>query len=167
MTNTLTLERLEELENRNKVLENKIDTIYENNHCLNWLQYKDIVKPLQDELDNNKNLIRAIKNFNVKVGDGITLCYYSDRKAYTIIRRTAKTITIQRDKAILNPNFKPEFIQGGFAGTCINQNEQEYIYERDENGRTLTLRWSDKYGKFVCKEANVRNGRHEFYDYNF
>ena len=87
MTNTLTLERLEELENRNKVLENKIDTIYENNHCLSWLQYKDIVKPLQDELDNNKNLIRAIKNFNVKVGDGITLCYYSDREAYTIIRR--------------------------------------------------------------------------------
>lgn len=155
---------VKELQNRNAYLESQIEAIY---LAGTVKQNRELIHALNDEIKRNEDEIRAITNFNVKVGDGITLNYYSDSHAYTIISRTNKTITIQRDKATLNKNFKPEFIPGGFAGRCINQEEQTYTYERDEEGRTLTLRWSNKYGRFVCKEARVSNGRHEFYDYNF
>ena len=65
----------------------------------------------------------------LKEGDGATVCYYTDRHACTVIKRTPKTLTLRQDKAILDPSFKPDFIPGGFFGTVINQNEQSYTYE--------------------------------------
>ena len=103
----------------------------------------------------------------LQVGDGVTIHLYTDAEAYTVIKRTASTITVQRDKAIRDPNFKPQFDVGGFAGHCTNQNEQTYTYERDKNGSTLTLRFSKKYGRFMYLEKAIGIGRHEFYDYNF
>lgn len=103
----------------------------------------------------------------LEVGDGVTVHLYSDSEAYTIIKRTAKTITLQRDIATLDPNFKPKFIEGGFCGHCVNQNEQKYTYERDPNGHIITARWSDKRGAFIYLDKVVTAGRNEFYDYNF
>lgn len=78
----------------------------------------------------------------LKVGDGVTVNLYSDSHAYTVIKRTPATITIQQDKATLDPSFKPIFVEGGFAGHCVNQSEQKYSYERDYHGSVLTLRFS-------------------------
>jgi len=117
-----------------------------------------------------KKDIRKAENFEVKVGDGITMCLYSDSHAYTIIKRTAKSITCQRDIAIRNPDFKPEFVAGGFAGHCTNQDEQTYTYNRDLNGSIDTFRWSEKHGCFQGgSDGSIKiiNGRYEFYDYNF
>lgn len=106
---------------------------------------------------------------NLKVGDGVTCCMWSDKHAYTVIKRTAKTITIQRDKAILSEDFRPEIIPGGFAGYCVNQDKQTYTYERNPNGKIYTCRWSDRLGGFKnpYKDSRLVIGRHEFYDYNF
>ena len=104
---------------------------------------------------------------NAQPGDGVTLCFYSDAEAYTIIKRTAKTLTIQRDKATLSPDFKPEFIPGGFCGTVVNQHEQTYTYEPDPNGSVRIARWSEKKKGFYWHDLHVTPGRHEFYDYNF
>ena len=104
---------------------------------------------------------------NAKVGDGVTLCYWSDREAYSIIKRTANTITIQRDKAILSPDFKPDFIPGGFFGTVVNQHEQSYTYEPDPNGSIKVAHWSNKNNGFYWEGLHVVPGRREFYDYNF
>lgn len=109
-----------------------------------------------------------IKWSDVKVGDGVTVHYYTDAKAYTVIKRTAQELTLQRDKAILSPDFKPEFIPGGFCGTVINQEEQSYSYEPDKNGRVVKAYWSEaKKAFYVEKSLRVGKGRHEFYDYNF
>lgn len=123
-----------------------------------------------------ERLVEKIREFgqrkllpsNVVLGMGATICYWTDREAGTIVRVTPKTITIQRDKATLSPEFKPEFIPGGFAGTVINQDEQEYTYEPDPNGRKMTFRWSEKHQTYG-QPGNLRaiRGRHEFYDYNF
>lgn len=102
-----------------------------------------------------------------KVGDGATVVYWTDRHAYTIIKRTANTLTLRRCKAILSPDFKPDFIPGGFCGTVINQDEQSYTYEEDEKGRVVKAYWSDKYKCFRFGGLRVVPGRHEFYDYNF
>lgn len=106
---------------------------------------------------------------NLKVGDGVTCRMWSDAHAFTVIKRTAKTITIQQDEAILSKDFKPEIIPGGFAGVCVNMYDQSYTYERNPNGKTYTCRWSDKLGGFKNPLGNgcVCIGRHEFYDYNF
>lgn len=105
---------------------------------------------------------------NVSVGDGVTVHLYTDANAYTVIARTAKTLTLRRDKAKLKKSFKPIFIPGGFFGTVINQEEQEYEYEPDEEGRIVKAYWSNrKHGFYVEQCLYVSYGRHEFYDYNF
>lgn len=111
---------------------------------------------------------RFLTPANAKVGDGATVKLWSDRHAGTIIKVTKKTITIQRDKATLDPSFKPEWIPGGFAGHCTNQDEQTYTYERNEKGETYTLRWSKKYNRYGQPGNLIAlKGRREFYDYNF
>lgn len=104
----------------------------------------------------------------LKVGDGATVCYWTDATACTVIKRTANTLTLRQDKATLKPSFKPEFIVGGFCAHCVNQAEQEYDYEPDPNGRIFKAYWSEsKKGFYADKTLRVIAGRHEFYDYNF
>ena len=105
---------------------------------------------------------------NGKIGDGVTACYYTDRHAYTIIGRTAKTLRIQRDKATLSKDFKPEFIIGGFAAHCTNNNSQRYDYAKDPDGVIKTAYWSEVNGCFrIDGSTPLSIGRHEFYDYNY
>ncbi len=119
----------------------------------------------EDEL---KREYETTERYNVKIGDGVTIHYYSDSHAGTIIDRTKNSITIQQDKATLKSDWKPEFIPGGFAGHCINQEDQEYVYERDDNGRIYKAYWSKVKGRFVADKClSISNGRQEYYDYNF
>ena len=88
--------------------------------------------------------------------------------AYEIVKKTNTNIRVWKDgKAILKEDFKPEIIPMGFAGRCMNNYEQDYDYERDEDGSTKVLHWSEKYGNWITKGGSVSLGRHEFYDYNF
>ena len=103
---------------------------------------------------------------NAQVGDGATICLWSDREAYTIIKRSLKSLTLRRCKAIKSPNFKPEWVPGGFSAICVNQNEQEWTYEEDEKGAIVKVYWSEKYKRFRDGTCRVMPGRHEFYDYN-
>ena len=141
------------------------------NHDALWMKFYDKFgadlsqkeRDLEDEL--HKELNREIE-----VGDGVTMYLYSDRKAYTVIAKTAKTITIQRDKAIRNPNFKPEWVPGGFSAICANCEDQEWTYERDPNGEIVRCHWSEKYGRYQTGSDGsiaIGRGRHEYYDYNF
>lgn len=105
---------------------------------------------------------------NTKIGDGITCHGYSDAHAYTIIKKAAKTITIQRDDATLD-NWKPHFIVGGFAGHCDNQASQKYTYTRNTDYPPEILH-ADRKGFFHSnndKNKIATIGRNEFYDYNF
>lgn len=105
---------------------------------------------------------------DVKVGDGVTVNLWSDRHACTVTKVTKAFVVVQRDKATLDPEFKPEWILGGFAGHCVNQDEQSYTYERDENGQTYKLYWSNRYSRYGQPGSpSLSKGRHEFYDYNF
>lgn len=103
-----------------------------------------------------------------KVGNGATICLWSDRHACTIIKVTKTTVTVRRDKATLKPEFKPDFIVGGFSVHCTNQEEQDYTYEADENGTVETFYWSNKYNQYgTPNNPCLIRGRHEYYDYNF
>lgn len=130
-------------------------------------QYKDKLNNLYDEIEDLKQSIAVEKRRELNVGDGCTYHLYTDAHACTVIKRTPKSITIQQDKATLNPTFKPDFIIGGFCAHCTNQNEQSYTYEPDSNGKIITARWSEKYGAYMYLGKRITVGRHEFYDYNF
>lgn len=113
---------------------------------------------------------KRLSPVTVEVGDGVTIHLYSDAHAGTVIKKTKTTITVQQDKATIDPNFKPEFIVGGFAGHCTNQNKQTYTYERNPNGNVTVYRWSNKYNRYQGGgdgSVTVTKGRREFYDYNF
>ena len=103
-----------------------------------------------------------------KVGEGATILKWSDRTACTIIKVTPKTVWVQEDKSTLDPEWKPEWLVGGFAGHCVNQASQQWIYERDPDGQVHKFRWSEKYQMFgKPNEYRLIEGRHHFYDYNF
>lgn len=128
--------------------------------------WKKISEAYDKEMEIKEMIISA-KQAEVKVGDGITISGYTDRYAYTVIKRTEKTLTVQRDKATLKPDWKPNMIPGGFSVICLNNEDQKYDYERDPEGGIKTLYWSDKRNLWLYKGKSVMLGRHEFYDYNF
>lgn len=106
-------------------------------------------------------------NQELQVGDGVTYHLWSDAHAYTIIARTAKTLTIQRDKATYAPGYKPEYVPGGFSVICTNDADQEWVYERDPKGITRTCYWSPKQKRWQSDGCMISRGRHENYDHNF
>ena len=103
-----------------------------------------------------------------QVGNGAAVHLYTDVEAYTIIARTPQTLTLQRAKAKLAADWKPEIIPGGFAGHCVNNNEQRWEIEPDPNGYIKKAYWSEaKCGFFVEGSCRVSLGYCEHYDYNF
>lgn len=142
----------------------------ENNDALWYKFYENYGGALcQKQRDLEEELCKEL-NREIEVGDGVTMYLYSDRKAYTVIAKTAKTITIQRDKAIRDPEFKPEWVPGGFSAICTNCEDQKWTYERDPNGEIVRCRWSEKNGRYQTGSDGsiaIGRGRHEYYDYNF
>ena len=117
----------------------------------------------------------------LKVGDGLSVSLWTDVDAFSIIKRTATTITLQEDTATLADGWTPEFTAGGFSGHCTNQDEQTYDYERNPNGAIIKIslrHWRDENGneRRKWKRVHVRTferggdvyiGRQKFHDYNF
>lgn len=141
------------------------------NHDAIWFKfYNEFGRDLRDREADLEAEMRKELNREIEVGDGVTMYLWSDAHACTVIARTAKTLTIQRDKAILDPSFKPEWITGGFSAHCTNSDYQSWTYERDQNGEIIKCRWSEKYGRWQTGSdgsIHIGRGRHEHYDYNF
>lgn len=164
------MKKSEALTNELNTLQTKLDNL------LNDI-YINKTRAIEDELENTHTLHRQIdalerqvrkeERREIEVGDGCTVCLYSDREAYTVIRKTKTMIVLQRDKAIKDPNFKPEWVPGGFSAVCLNQEDQAYTYEADPDGRQIKAYWSENDGCYKHQGCRVINGRHEFYDYNF
>lgn len=123
-------------------------------------------------------------DFDPQVGDRVHVCYYSDIKAATVIKRTAKFCVVRFDKATLDPSWKPEIIPGGFAGHCANQRDQKWIIEEDPNGKTMKFSdrgfrhsyWNTLTGHTFVRvwresgqegSCQLRPGWRHFHDYNF
>jgi hypothetical protein len=78
---------------------------------------------------------------------------------------TPHTVTIQRDKATGDPNWKRDFTPGGFLGHTANDRDRTYTYERDPQGEVRTVRPTRR--GWSSNGLRVTRGRHEFYDSNF
>lgn len=116
-----------------------------------------------------------------EIGGGITVSLYTDAHAYTVVKKTAKTMTLQEDDATLLNGQDLQFHPGGFVAHCSNQRIQEYSYKTNPKGPMIkiTLRtWIDDEGnecrawkrsgvKTNERGGNAFPGRHKFHDYNF
>ena len=94
---------------------------------------------------------------------------YSDIDPFEIVRRVSdKTIEIREMHTERDDSVKMEFVAGGFAGHCINQNEQKWFIVSNEQRPVIRIRlgkngWKDSHGRrYVLSENPIR-----FYDYNF
>jgi hypothetical protein len=103
-----------------------------------------------------------------KVGDGVTVHYYSDAKAGTVIARTNKTLTIQLDTSTLLNRDELEFVSGGFSAHCVNQRDQKYSYKANAEGEVMKIsrRKNGEY-KVQKSDSRVSVGRGTFHDFNF
>jgi hypothetical protein len=128
------------------------------------------------EINADADVISALN-----VGDGVSVSVWTDVEAYTIIKKTPKTIWLRSDNAVLINREQLVFHTGGFAAHCSNQRDQRYTYEPDPEGIEIkiTLRhWTDEDGneRRKWKKANNRTfeaggnayaGRRKFHDFNF
>jgi hypothetical protein len=95
---------------------------------------------------------------------------YSDTDPYEIVRRVSdKCLEVRAMDAELSKDWKPEFVSGGFAGHCVNNERQQWIITPNVNGRVLRIRlrkdgtWRSKYGeRFALSETPSKHR-----DYNF
>lgn len=95
---------------------------------------------------------------DLAVGDGVSMCYFSDRHAATVIKRTPKTVTVQQDIAQRTD-------QRGMGDA------QDYEYTRNTNGG-LTKFSLRKNGTWRAVGGSDRGtylifGREEYYDFTF
>ena len=117
----------------------------------------------------------------LNVGDGVSVSVWSDVDAYTIVKKTATTITLRQDNATLLNHDELNFNVGGFAAHCDNQHVQRYAYEANPDGILVKItlrRWADEEGneRRNWKRAGIRTfalggnayaGRRAFHDFNF
>ena len=101
------------------------------------------------------------------VGDRVHVKLYTDVNPATIIAKTKSTYTVRYDKATRDPNWKPEWIPGGFSAICTNDDDQKWIIEEDPNGATETFRWSKRLNCFQNSGVKLLPGWAKYYDYNF
>ena len=102
----------------------------------------------------------------LEVGDHAHICHWSDVSPVTVVKRTAKTITVRHDKATRDPNWKPEWELGGFSAVCTNIDDQKWIIEEDPNGREETFRLR-KYGWRNKADEKLFPEWKKYFDYNF
>ena len=119
-----------------------------------------------------KEYVTAESCDDLNVGDGCTVYLFSDAHAYTVVHKTAKTMKIQRDRAILlngmnsDAEDKLEFTPGGFVGHTSGTQRYEYFRDTNEAIVTVTKRKNGTW-KVARSSSRVRPGRNEHYDYNF
>ena len=93
----------------------------------------------------------------------------SDTEPYEIVRIVSnKTLVVRRMASDLNPDWKPDFRPGGFAGHTANNESQRWIIQSDPNGEEIRIRlgkrgWRDNRGRFFYLSETPQ----KFHDFNF
>ena len=107
-----------------------------------------------------------MKQANIKYAN---LYLWSDVHPYEIIKWCTDKKILVRPMAVLpKGQGKLKWIKGGFAGHCVNQNDQEWEYKSDLTRDTYACRlhndgnWYSIFGRHILQETPVK-----FHDYNF
>ena len=95
---------------------------------------------------------------------------YSDVEPFEVVRVVSdKCLEIRRMDAELDPAWQPEWVVGGFAGQCVNQNQQRWIIASNPANPVSRIRlqkngnWKSPCGG----RFDLSDEPRKFYDYNF
>ena len=95
---------------------------------------------------------------------------YSDVNPFEIVRKVSeKTLDIRAMDSELDPNWKPEFVAGGFSAICTNNCNQQWVITPNSSHSVVRIRkhsdgsWKDKHGR----RFRLSDEPAKFYDYNF
>ena len=102
---------------------------------------------------------------NLPTGEYVTELGYSQSYPWKVIKKTAKTMTVQAVRTKRDPKWKPEMHSGGFCAHCSNQHSQTWLYDGLDEG-TQVIRKTKK-GWSLRGVPYVENRAQYFYDYNF
>ena len=96
---------------------------------------------------------------------------YTDVDPFEVVRAVSeKTLEVRAMNAVQNPDWKPDFVPGGFSAHCTNNGAQQWIITPDPVAPVFRIRkhrdgkWRDASGvrPYVLSEKPRK-----FYDYNF
>lgn len=161
-----------------KTINDEMETILEATKT-SIVEREKMIPELNILWDKRDNLRKELTNMErvllPEVGDGVTVCYWSDSSAFTVVSvaKNGKSFVMKKDDTTLDPNFKPEIIPGGFVGHCVNQNDQSYTYTFNPNASEIkvTLRkngtWKQEGEKAKSGSTIIVGIRSKFHDYNF
>lgn len=95
---------------------------------------------------------------------------WSDINPFEVVKTVSdKTLEVRAMEAKLHPDWKPEFVPGGFSAHCTNNNEQDWVITSNTENKVFRIRlhangvWKDKNGnKYHLNDKPIKH-----YDYNF
>jgi hypothetical protein len=95
---------------------------------------------------------------------------YLNRVLWSDVNPVGKIVGIKgKTKVIVQPvvagpnKAKMEYVTGGFAGHCVNQNDQHYDFIEEGNTFEMSLSNASMKKSFIC----IHDHPHKRYDYNF
>ena len=94
---------------------------------------------------------------------------WSDVNPFEVVKTVSdKTLEVRAMEAKLHPDWKPEFVPGGFSAHCTNNFEQEWDIKSNENNPIIRIRlgkkgWKDAHGR----RFGLSDAPRKHYDYNF
>ena len=95
---------------------------------------------------------------------------YSDINPFEIVRVISeKTLEIRKMNAEKDPSWEPKWVDGGFAGHCLNQYDQKWFITPDQDAPVFRIRLSKARGWRDANGNSYKLGDQpvKFYDYNF
>lgn len=109
------------------------------------------------------------------VGDRVHYNGWTDVYPATVVKVTPTTVTVRQDNFRKDPEWKMDWVDGGFAGHVTNNYQQKNVIEPDEGGtRFVKFTLRAKRGEFVQvgysstgPRSTLHQGWDAFYDYNF
>jgi hypothetical protein len=95
---------------------------------------------------------------------------YTDINPFEVVKVISdKTIEVRAMDAIRDESIELQWVEGGFAGHCVNQSKQKWFIKSNLSNPIVRIRlsknkgWQDKDGrKFRLSDQPTK-----FYDYNF
>jgi hypothetical protein len=104
---------------------------------------------------------------SVEPGEYVTAHGYTDAYAYFVVGATATTLKLKRATVTLDPNWKREFIPGGFCGHTVNNGGEWIVEPPAEDTPTVVAHYRPKRGAYFLDGKALTYGAREYYDFNF
>ena len=98
-------------------------------------------------------------------------CGWTDREPFEVVRVISEqTVEIRAMDCVQDPDWKPEWVVGGFSGICLNDKSQRWIITSNPDNPVTRIRWSKRnhqWQKGTYCRFSMADEPYKYYDNNF